>query len=77
VAAVPCQIINPTDVDVVVSGPGTAKARSITTLNIDDATIAHYNGFIRDSRCAVVRATASEYESRQIAGFLLNRLQRI
>lgn len=76
-ANVSCQVVNPTDVDVTVSGPGTAKARAITTLNLDDATIAHWNGFVRDSRCAVVRATASEYESRQIAGFILSRHQRV
>ena len=76
-ANVSCQVINPKDVDVTVSGPGTAKARTITVLNLDDATIAHWNGFVRDQPCAVVRATASEYELRQIAGFLLNRLQRL
>lgn len=66
-------VVNPTAADVTVNSK-TALKQTATLLQIDDAVVTEYNGFLA-AGCALIRNAAGTEESRELAGFLMERLQ--
>lgn len=66
-------VSNPTGTDVTVNAK-TAVANSTTLLQIDDAVITEYNGFLA-AGCALLRNTVGSESQRTQAGYLLYQEQ--
>jgi len=62
-------VANPTMADVTVNAK-TAIANQVTLLQIDDAVITEYNGFLA-AGCALLRNSVGTESQRQQAGWLL------
>lgn len=74
-AAVNVVVANPTGADVTVNAK-VAKARTVTKLSLDNATIADWPGWVA-AGCAIGPHSGGTMRQRQAAGYLLARLQGI
>jgi len=72
-AAVNVVIANPTSADVTVNSK-VAKARTVTKISLDNATIADWPGWVA-AGCAIGPHSGGTVRQRQQAGYLLARLQ--
>lgn len=72
-AAVNVVVANPTNADVTVNAK-VAKARTLTKLSLDNATIADWPGWVA-AGCAIGAHSGGTMRQRQQAGYLLARLQ--
>lgn len=68
-ATQPTLVANPTSADVTVNAK-TAVAGTVTLLQIDDAVITEYNGFLA-AGCALLRNAVGTESQRTQAGYLL------
>lgn len=69
-AIVQIEVANPTMVDVTVNAK-TAKANSLTTLGLDDATNEAYQ-FLA-AACALTSKSGATFQQREQGGFILER----
>jgi hypothetical protein len=68
-------VANPTSADVNVGGK-IAVANATTLLQVDDAAVTEYNGFLAGG-CALVRNNVGTESQRQQAGYLLHMEQYV